>query len=114
MTKIFTLTSGEVREYQQGVRLDGTDYVLKLSWNTRTEHWAMSLYLADATRTPIVEGRNVILFTNLLRGVVEVSTPPGYLIAFPTDGLPVRAGLTSLGGRVTLAYRTAAEVAADG
>lgn len=106
MIQIFTISDGSVREYQQGVRLDGSDYVLKLSWNSRAAHWILSLYQADLARTPIAEGRMVVLYTDLLRGVVADGVPPGQIVAFPEDGALRHAGFTGLGGRVTLGYRS--------
>ena len=110
MIKLFTVTDGSLREYLQGVRLDGVDYILKLSWNGRRDHWVLSLYLADAAATPIVQGRQVVLYTNLLRAGVVVGTPPGQLFAFATDSRTEHPGLTGLGTRTTLAYRPQEEL----
>lgn len=114
MIRFYTVTDGSLREYQQTVRLDGADYILKLSWNSVLDHWVLSVYLTDQALTPVVEGRMVTLFTDLLRGVVIEGRPPGKIIAIPVDGRILHAGLTTLGTRVLLGYRTAAEVEADG
>jgi len=103
MITIPTISTGAVGEYQQGILLDGSLYVLKLAWNERLDHWFLSLCLPD--ETPLVQGRMVINGVDLLRGCVVTGRPVGALFATPVDGTTEHAGLTGLGSRVLLCYR---------
>lgn len=108
MITIPTIGTGELREYQQTVLLDGSYYTVKLSWNARVDHWMVSLYAADGTA--VVEGRMVVNGVNLLRGCTTSTRPPGVLVAVPLDSRDVHAGLTDLGNRVALNYAEEADL----
>jgi hypothetical protein len=53
----------------------------------------------------------VTVGVDLLRGAVEVGTPPGVLIAVPYDSQAEHPGLTGLGSRVDLVYVPVEELA---
>lgn len=102
MIQIYTDFSGQYHEYDQIVRLEGSDFRLKLSWNERMGFWILSLYAADGEA--IVEGAPVITGTDLLRGYVSAQRPRGQLFSAPFDTKPDHADLTDLGSRVALLY----------
>lgn len=102
MIVIPTLIDGTEYDYRFDVRIDDSDFTIRLLWNPRTEYWSLSLY--DVFGEPIVEGRTVSLLTDLLRGAVGTNRPAGKLYAHPVDGVLVAPGLTELGGRVVLCY----------
>jgi hypothetical protein len=109
MIIIPTDATGTLREYTQQVALEGTKYTVKLSWNTRTEGWYLSLYVVDADQTPVIQGVLVSCDLDLLRGSVVAEKPPGLLIALPTDSSVERPGLKDFGSRVQLYYRDSDE-----
>ena len=107
MIIIPTDSSGTIREYTQQIVLEGVKYTIKLSWNTRTSCWMLSLYtIADA---PIIEGIAVTCGVDLLRGSAVAGKPPGLLIAGPIDADVTRPGLDGLGSRVKLYYQESTE-----
>ncbi|MFA4972192.1 MAG: hypothetical protein WC683_06235 [bacterium] len=105
LTQIYTDYSGELREYEQVVRLDGSDFILKLSWNSRAGHWMLSL--STPAGASIVAGRTVANGVNLLRGAVHAERPSGVLFAAQMDNSDADAGLLDLGSRVALYYQEA-------
>jgi hypothetical protein len=108
MIQIPTDSSGLVPAYSETIQLDGSLYLLRLAWNTRTEHWYLSIYLPD--ETPIALGRMVINGVNLLRSCSTPGRPPGVLVAVPIDSSNEHAGIDGLGSRVGLYYLPIAEV----
>jgi hypothetical protein len=109
MIIIPTDATGMLREYTEQVQLEGVKYTVKLSWNTRTEGWYLSLYVVDADQTPVIQGVLVSCGVDLLRGSVVAEKPPGLLMAAPTDSSVERPGLKDLGARVQLYYRDSDE-----
>lgn len=108
MIIIPTDSSGTIREYTEQVQLEGVKYLVKLSWNTRTETWMLSLYLLDGTA--IIEGIAVTCGVDLLRGSAVTGKPPGLLAAIPLDNSVARPGIDGLGSRVQLYYRESTDV----
>lgn len=109
MLIIPTDSSGTLREYSERVALDGAVYELDFAWNTRTDHWYLSVY-TDAG-TPIAQGCMVINGVDLLRSCTAIGRPPGQIFAVPTDRRNEHAGVAGLGSRVQLYYREAADLA---
>lgn len=64
---------------RQRVTLDGTEYVLKFRWRERTQGWYISIYHADESETPIVEGRRLKRFANAVE--FQEDEFSGYLFA---------------------------------
>lgn len=108
MIIIPTDASGTLREYTEIIGLEGVRYTLKLSWNTRTEYWMLSLYTAGSD--VIIEGVAVTCGVDLLRGCALGTKPPGLLFAGPTDGDVTRPAIDGLGSRVQLYYRESDDV----
>ncbi|MCK9603308.1 MAG: hypothetical protein M0R66_03000 [Candidatus Omnitrophica bacterium] len=104
--EIFADSSGTQHAYSQVSRLDGADYLITLLWNTRTEHWTISL--ETAAGVSVLSGRVVSCGVNLLRGSTVTGRPPGALVAVPLDRSIEHPGLTDLGARVRLWYVEAA------
>jgi hypothetical protein len=107
MIQIPTDSSGLVPAYTETVQLDGSLYLLQFAWNTRTEHWYLSVYLPD--ETPITLGRMIVNGVNLLRSCSTPGRPPGMLLAVPIDASLEHAGLDGLGSRIGLYYVPADE-----
>jgi hypothetical protein len=107
MILIPTDSTGALREYTEVVGLEAAKYTIKLSWNTRTEHWMLSLY--DTAANPVIEGAAVSCGVDLLRGSSVSTRPPGRLLAIPTDASIEHPGLKGLGSRVQLYYEEAGE-----
>jgi len=108
MIQIPTDSSGTIADYTEVVQLDGNPYLLHFLWNSRTDHWYLSVYAAD--NTPIMQGRMLINGINLLRSCTVPQRPPGIIIAVPIDSSSEHAGLDGLGSRVGLYYVPADEV----
>jgi hypothetical protein len=86
--------------------LDGSVYVIDLSWSERTDSWFVSLALqtADPAPTPIIQGVRLSINWPVLLGVTGTLRPPGELLAVDTTGLGVDALHDELGQRVRLFY----------
>lgn len=90
------------------VSLDGSEYVLRLRWNSREARWYMSL--SDADDVLIVGGVKLVAGWPLLRLVVDARRPPGQLVALDQAG-DADPNLDDLGTRVVLVYIDQAEAA---
>lgn len=113
-------TSTTLSDYDQVTTLDGRDYLLRCLFNEREGLWYLSM--ADVDGTLIVAGIKIVVEWDLLRRLVGPARPPGILIARDTTSPAVDfeagekigaldPGLEDLGGRVTLVYISADEVA---
>jgi hypothetical protein len=90
---------------RQTVSLDGSTYLLDLSWSTRSESWYLDLYLQTEVGdpSPIVTGVRLSVGYPLLIGLPLSGRPPGQLFALDLNGAgpPNR---DDLGTRVKLYY----------
>lgn len=102
-------TSRVLPDYSQTTGLEGRDYLLSFQWNARTGRWAMDI--ATESGAIIREGIVLVAGVSLLRKVADERAPAGILAIRSVDGAP--PGLLDFhpGGRCTLVYWTAAEVA---
>lgn len=96
----------------QDVELDGSYYRLTQRWNDRAGVWMLDVADADgnalATGLPMRSGVPVTLHLRRRTGM-----PPGALFVFDASET-ADPGFTDLGGRVKLAYFTAAELTEAG
>lgn len=88
--------------YDYRVSLSGTKYTVELRWNSRSEHWTLSLYTADGD--PIVVGRRVVVGIPLFRRYRDDRLPAGTLVAVDTTDREQDPGFNDLGNRVQLVY----------
>jgi hypothetical protein len=89
----------------QKTRLDGRDYVLRLSYNEREERFYLSIL--DEEETPLVEGLKLIPNWPLLRHYrYDPRLPPGELMATDLTGNLTPPTIDELGEgrRVELSY----------
>lgn len=91
------------------IDLEGTVYVLRLIWNSRTGRWALSIFEED--ETPIITGIAVVGNFDLLKQYSDPRLPPGTIYVADQSGLAREPTDENLGGSVLLLYADAAEVA---
>jgi len=98
--------------YTQRVRLDGSDYVLKLDWSLREERFYLSIF--DLDNVAIKVGIKVTANWPLLRRHQTAKLPPGELYAFDLsdEEAPAPPTLEDFGTRVEFYYYTQEEVEA--
>lgn len=99
-------------ESRQVTSLDGTAYVLDLSWSDRAESWYLSIAIqAAGDPTPIVQGMRLSIGYPVLAGVTVEGRPLGEIIPIDVSGGagtdPTR---DDLGTRVRLRYYDAEEL----
>lgn len=96
----------------QTTGLDGVPYVLTFAYGQRSDTWTLSIAMVDGT--PIASGLKLVCLWDLLAQTVDPNRPPGmlFVLSSTTDLSP--PGLEDLapGGRCTLIYTPAADVAA--
>lgn len=111
MSVLLIPTSADPYQTQK-VRLDGTDYLLSLSYNQREDRLYLSL--ADDEENPIVSGIKVLAnFPMLFRYRYNPAVPAGEIFAFDltTDGSPPSLAELGEGLRCELTYIEAATLA---
>ena len=91
------------------VTLDGTQFVLHLSWNTTAEYW--SLGLLDAGSNLLLEGLAIVPDYLLLGRLRTPSFPIGDMAAVTPDGRNTVAYDDLVNGTVALIYYEAADLA---
>lgn len=92
-------------------RLDGTFYLLRMSFNTRRKLWAVDLRASDGSALKLgISGVVGVSLFEPWRGLVGF--PPGQLFLEDTEGLFVDPGRRDLLGRVRMGYRPEADVLA--
>jgi hypothetical protein len=86
--------------------LDGSVYVIDLSWSERTNSWFISVaaQTTTATPTPVITGLRLSINWPALLGVTGPLRPPGELLAIDTTGLGMDALHDELVQRVRLYY----------
>lgn len=100
---IDTLNDGETPFYDQRVQLEGAEYEMQFSWNTRADHWYLRVETIDGEE--LIASRAIVNDVDLFRGCASANRPPGALIAIPLNRSDNRAaGLKDLGRRVQLIY----------
>lgn len=84
------------------VRLDGSDYNVRLLWNTRASTWTLDLL--DVDNEPIVSGAALVPWWPLLELLTDERRPPGELMLWNPDETPDAPTLTDLGVKSRLVY----------
>lgn len=97
---------------RQATSLDGTAYLIDLSWSTRSETWYISVFQPQGVEapTPVIQGIALRIGYPVLAGVVMDGRPLGEIIAVDLSGAGDDPGHEDLGTRVRLYYYTAAEL----
>lgn len=91
------------------IDLEGTVYVFRVMWNSRTGRWTLSIYEED--ETPIVLGVAVVSELDLLAPYADSRLPPGQLFASDVTGKTREPTDDNFGDSVLLLYVDAEEVA---
>lgn len=100
-------------DMRQTTSLDGSPYVLDLSWSDRSQSWYLSLFQQRETDviTPVLQGVRISIGYPLLVPAAAVDgRPPGELIAIDTSDTGTDPGFADLGARVRLYYYDADEM----
>lgn len=98
--------------YEQRVRLDGRDYLLRFAWNQRESRWRLSLFTENDE--PIVHGLKLIANWPLLRRYrYDDRVPPGelFVVDWTGDGAPPLLDELGEDKRCQLLYFTPEELA---
>jgi hypothetical protein len=94
--------------FEQRTRIEGVDYALRFTHNSRTDSWTLDVSALGSTadeNEPIVTGMKVFIGNDLLRYANHPTlTPPGKLLALSSDGLRRAPTRDELGTRVQLYY----------
>lgn len=94
--------------FEQRTRIEGVDYSLRFTHNSRTDSWALDIAAIGSTveeNEPIVTGMKVFVGNDLLRYANHPTLkPPGRLLALSSDGLRRAPTRDELGTRVLLYY----------
>jgi hypothetical protein len=94
--------------FTQRTRIEGVDYALRFTHNSRSDSWALDIAAiggGDEENVPIVTGAKIFIGNDLLRYANHPTlTPPGTLIALSSDGLRRAPTRDELGTRVQLYY----------
>jgi len=105
------LPTENAESFTQRTQLDGIDYNLRFSHNSRSDSWTLDLSAIggkDQADVPIVTGVKLFIGNDLLRYASGELAPPGVLLLLASDGSRKAPGLDDL-GRVALYYLAAGE-----
>lgn len=90
--------------FRYTILLDGTNYTLTYTFNSRMGKWFLDL--ADAVGNEIVSQVPIIASWPLFDRFNDLAVPPGTLFAFDTSGQDLDPGQFDLGDRVLIFYAT--------
>jgi hypothetical protein len=94
--------------FTQRTRLDGVDYSLRFTHNTRSDSWTLDVAAlggSERDNVPIATGVKIFIGNDLLRYASHPDlTPPGNLLALSADGSRRAPTRDELGTRVRLYY----------
>lgn len=94
--------------YQERVRLDGRDFVLRFDWSHREGRFYLSI--KDAEETLLLLGAKIVANWGILtRSHHDPRLPPGELIPIDIEGGGEPPGFDDFGTRVRLFYYAADE-----
>jgi hypothetical protein len=97
--------AADIADQSFSVQLEGAVYQVRLRYNTRAGHWALSL--ADAVGSALLSGMAVRLGVDLLAQFVDDRFPPGKLFAINWVDANQEPDRDNLGSDVALIYREA-------
>jgi hypothetical protein len=106
------LPTDEADSFTQRTRLEGVDYTIRYSHNSRSDSWTFDLAAIGGNNQepiPIVTGMKIFIGNNLLRYASHELAPPGVLLALSADGSRRAPTQDELGSRVRLYYLAAGE-----
>ena len=94
----------DLDRYSETVSINGTEYRLRFSHNTRDDHWYLSIELTDGTE--LASGIPIVTDTPLLARWAWDSRLPqdGYLMAVDTTGESADPVKDDLGDRIKLLW----------
>jgi hypothetical protein len=96
-------TRSDLDRYSLAAAIEGTEYRMVFSYNTRDEYWYLSIELTDGT--PLVSGRPLVADTPLLNRWVNDELPEdGFLMAVDSTGDGEEAVKEDLGDRIRLVW----------
>lgn len=96
-------TTVSVDSYKQRTALDGVEYEIWVQWNERVGVWFFSLYYTDGT--PIIEGKALVLYQDLLLTVVDPRRPPGSLVLLPIEDTYLEPKKEEVGPQYVFTYQ---------
>jgi len=92
-------------DYEIEVELGDTSYLMRFTWNYRSEYWYLTL--SDTDGNVIAGSLKVVVGKPLGTEVPHADRPASELIAVDTSGANSDPGLTDLGDRVLLFWNGA-------
>ena len=95
----------DLEDYEVEVELGDTSYLLRFTWNYRSEYWFLTI--SDTDSNVIVGGVKVVVGKPLLAEVSNEDAPAAEILAVDTSGANSDPGLTDLGDRVLLFWNGA-------
>lgn len=97
-------------DFTQTIDLDGTPFILRVTWNTRVESFFMDIQ--DRNQQDILLGIRLVPNYLLVRDYVQETLPPGDFYLWDSLNTPEDFGVTfdNLGNRYILLYLTKEEI----
>lgn len=100
---------GEFSRFAVDVPLDGEDFTLSFSWNTRDSRWYLAV--SDAAGVELATGVPLVIDTPLLQKFADARMPSGWLMVYDTtDQGGEIVEQEDLGSKVQVVYLDEAEV----
>jgi len=97
--QIIPIEPEEASEFSQIVPLEGQDYIFNFSWNSRDEHWYLSLEDVDGVAIQGCTGYKLVDEASPLRRSTDEKKPPGelvYTVELANDDRYEALGTTSI------------------
>lgn len=98
-------TRSDLPAYSYVIQLDGVNFGINITYNSRMEHYLIGL--SDAFQNTLIAPVPLIVNWPLFDRFVEVRKPQGRLFAFDTSNSNLDPSLGELGARVRLFYEEA-------
>lgn len=97
-------------DFNQTITLDGNQFNLRCTWNTREEAWYLDIN--NAVGSPLLVGSRLSPDTPIIRKYGNDKLPKGEIMLYDTKQDPSNSKVTfdNLGGRYILVYITAKEL----
>ncbi len=94
--------------FSQEVTIDGISYLFEFFWNSRGEHWTMSIFNRD--QLPLVVGIRLVLLYGLISQYVDRGLPPGEIYVIDLSDNTEEIKQNDFDSRLYLTYFTEEEV----
>lgn len=98
-----------IPDQQFETNLDGTNYAIRVRWNSRMEQWFMDVM--DETESPIAMGLALVLGAYIGKRCADPRFPPGLFMASDLANSGTDATLDDITTRVPIYYYSADELA---